>query len=146
MTSAINDPSDGALVETSGGPLRPGRLRQRSEFVAVSRGARFHSKAFSLQSLRRTEGVPAEPCARVGFTVTRKVGKSTERNRMRRRLREAVRVTPGLPLRPDHDYVLVARREALSLPFAALVADLELALINIHRRDGKGRHRSPATG
>jgi ribonuclease P protein component len=146
MTSAINDLSDSAFVETSGGPSRPERLRQRSEFVAVSRGARFHSKAFSLQSLRRTDKNSVEPRPRFGFTVTRKVGKSTERNRMRRRLREAVRVTADLPVLSDHDYVLVARREALSLPFATLVADLKLALTNINRRDGKGRHRKPATG
>ena len=61
-------------------------------------------------------------------TVTKKVGDAVERNRIRRRLREALRITGDLPLRDDHDYVLVARREALSEDFRALCEGFRQAL------------------
>ena len=64
---------------------------------------------------------------RIGFTVTRKTGGSVERNRIRRRLKEALRAAGPLEARADCDYVLVARREALTRDFAALVADLRSA-------------------
>src|SRR5438874_13822969 len=82
---------------------------------------------------------PAEidrPAVRVGFTVSKKVGNAVERNRVRRRLREIVRLTaaedlaPGHEggLRAGHDYVLVGRRAALSLPFERLSEDFQRAL------------------
>ena len=72
---------------------------------------------------------PAIPAvARVGLTVTKKTGGAVERNRIRRRLREALRHAKALSTEPETDYVLVARREALTLPFATLVADLETAV------------------
>ena len=80
----------------------------------------------------------------VGFTASRRVGGAVERNRARRRLREAVRrVLPG-PARPGFDYVVVARPEALSRPFAALLDDLEAAFARAptarpRSRDGRPR-------
>ena len=71
---------------------------------------------------------PPRPAARVGFTVSRKVGNAVERNRVRRRLREIARqVIPG-QARPDLDYVLVGRQAALERDFAALRQDLVQAL------------------
>jgi len=59
-----------------------------------------------LQSRRRDDGGPI----RVGFTVTKKNGTATERNRIRRRLRELVKRLDILSMRPHSDYVLVGRR------------------------------------
>lgn len=56
--------------------------------------------------------------------MTRKQGNAVERNRMRRRLKEAVRRTAGVPFKPGHDYVVVARRDTLTAPFSSLVAAL----------------------
>ena len=61
---------------------------------------------------------------RVGFTVTNKQGNSPERNRMRRRLREAVRQAGGFAMLPGHDYVIVGHREVLSAPFDELTKAL----------------------
>ncbi len=69
---------------------------------------------------------------RVGFTVTKKIGNSVVRNRIRRRLREAVRHVMPEAARPGHDYVLVARHQALSAPFEELVRDLGRALRKLH--------------
>ena len=60
----------------------------------------------------------------IGFTVSKQVGNSPERNRVKRRLRAAAS-TCALAFRPQHDYVLIGRREALATPFTVLVADIE---------------------
>ena len=106
------------------------RLRQRADFLAVAGGARVNSTAFTLQCRRRDDLGPT----RIGFTVTRKNGSATERNRIRRRLREVVRRLDVMAMRPHHDYVLVGRRAALTRDFAAMVDDLALALRRIERR------------
>ena len=108
------------------GSLSPGRLRKRADFVRAAKGARVTARAFALQA-RKQEGDEAV-APRVGFTVTKKTGNSVVRNRIRRRLREVVRVGEALPLRPDHDYVLIARREALSMDFLKLRQELDRAL------------------
>ena len=68
------------------------------------------------------------PAARVGFTVSRRVGNAVARNRVRRRLREIARMIIPAQARPDLDYVLVGRQAALSRDFAALRQDLVEAL------------------
>ena len=105
------------------------RLRQRADFVAVANGARVSSAAFALQSRARSDQGPT----RVGFTVTKKNGTATERNRIRRRLRELVKRLDVISMRPHHDYVLVGRREALTRDFAVMIDDLRSALKRIDR-------------
>jgi ribonuclease P protein component len=106
------------------------RLRQRADFIAVANGARISGAAFVLQGRRRDNDGPV----RVGFTVTKKVGTATERNRIRRRLREVVRQVDDVSLRPHNDYVLVGRRAALNRGFAVMIDDLRSALDRIARR------------
>lgn len=103
------------------------RLKVRAEFLAAARGARSDRRGFVVQARARGDGGPP----RFGFTVTRKVGTAVERNRMRRRLRAAVEAARGA--RDGCDYVVVARRAAISLPFAELVADLSAALAKLDR-------------
>jgi ribonuclease P protein component len=100
------------------------RLRQRADFLAVATGARTATAAFIVQRRRRDDRGPV----RVGFTVTKKNGTATERNRIRRRLRELVRRLPAISLRPHSDYVLIGRRAALTREFSAMLADLKQAL------------------
>ncbi len=51
---------------------------------------------------------------RFGFTVTKKTGNAPERNRIRRRLREAVRRAGEGLEGIGGDFVLIGRREALA--------------------------------
>jgi ribonuclease P protein component len=111
------------------------RLRQRADFLAVANGARVNAAAFALQGRRRDDLGPI----RIGFTVTKKNGTATERNRIRRRLREVVRRTGVMDMRPHHDYVLVGRRAALGRDFAAMVEDLRTALDRLDRQTAKAR-------
>src|SRR5450631_397727 len=106
------------------------RLRQRADFLAVANGARIASAAFVVQSRLRDDDGPI----RVGFTVTRKNGTATERNRIRRRLREVVKRLDVITMRPHSDYVLVGRRAALTTEFAAMIEDLRSALHRLDRQ------------
>ena len=126
------------------------RLRQRTDFLAVATGAKVPAAGFILQALDRREDGPV----RVGFTVSRKVGSATERNRVRRRLREVVRLSPPERMRPGYDYVLIGRRTALSLPFGRLIEDFDQALRRAHtaspadtgKRTGRSRSATPHPG
>jgi ribonuclease P protein component len=107
------------------------RLKRRSDFRAVAQvsggGARSHASGFILQA--RARGSAGPP--RVGFTVSKQVGNAVERNRVRRRLRELIRLAPAA-LCAGHDYVLIGRRAALKLPFDAMTRDLNGALRRVH--------------
>jgi ribonuclease P protein component len=112
------------------------RLKHRSDFLAAQAGVKVPAASFVLQA--RARGDEAPP--RIGFTVSRKVGTATERNRVRRRLREVVRRTAAGSVSAGHDYVLIGRRTALQAPFERLIVELEGALRRAH---GK-RHAGPA--
>jgi ribonuclease P protein component len=113
-------------------------LKRRPEFLRVRGGARSATPAFVLEGKRRDQpALPETP--RFGFTVSKQVGGAVERNRIRRRLKAAVRgILPDHPRR-DFDYVLIARRPALDAAFATLVSDLVVALQRVHA--GKPRNR-----
>src|SRR5436853_4073570 len=113
------------------------RLRQRADFLAVANGARVTSAAFVVQSRRREDEGPI----RIGFTVSRKNGTATERNRIRRRLRELVKRLDHLSMRPHHDYVLVGRRAALTRNFVAMLEDLRSALQRLDRQAPKASRK-----
>ncbi|MCP3474004.1 ribonuclease P protein component [Bradyrhizobium sp. CCGUVB1N3] len=116
------------------------RLRQRADFLAVANGARVNRPAFVLQSRRRDDDGPI----RVGFTVTKKNGTATERNRIRRRLRELVKRCDPVSMHPHHDYVLVGRRDALTRDFAVMLDDLRAAFAKSQRPATQGRGQKPA--
>ena len=109
------------------------RLRQRADFVAAAIGPRMASPAFVVQSRARGDSGPV----RVGFTVTKKVGTATERNRVRRRLRELVKRLDAASVRPHHDYVIVGRRAALDRGFETMFNDLRSALSRLERQTSK---------
>ncbi len=114
------------------------RLKRRADFRAASSGSRIAAGAFVLLARGRDD----ERGARIGFTVSKQVGNAVERNRVRRRLREIVRLSAGATMRDGHDYVLIGRRTALALPFAQIQQQFDSALHRIHSpqkgRDGTG--------
>lgn len=101
-----------------------GRLKKRRDFLAAAKGSKAARRAFVLEARERGDAAPA----RFGFTVTKRTAKkAVERNRMRRRLRELARLACG-KAQAGHDYVLVARRNALTEPFSDLATMLGEAL------------------
>ena len=109
-----------------------GRLKSRPQFLAVRHGEERRGRIFLLEVLDRKDDAPP----RVGFTVTKKHGNAVERNRMRRRLKEAVRLNAAFAMQPGHDYVIVARREVLGIPFDQLSRQL------IHRIENRPSNKS----
>jgi len=114
------------------------RLKQRADFLAAAAGAKAsgataQAAAFVLQARERGDAAPS----RFGFTVSKKVGNAVERNRVRRRLREIVRLSAALPRDAGHDYVLIGRKAALDLPFDRMIAEFAGALKRVHGKSGR---------
>jgi ribonuclease P protein component len=98
--------------------------------------------AFVLEGKARTRAPTGQPSvghgARFGFTVTRKLGGAVERNRMRRRLKEAVRLLQHEHAADEFDYVLMARSPALDRQFSELISDLVTAFRRVNRPKSGG--------
>ncbi len=104
---------------------KPSRLTRRAEFLRVAaRGRKAATPGLVLQALARPDTAPA----RLGFTVTKKVGNAVIRNRTRRRLRAAARAVLAEAPRPGLDLVLIGRDGTRARPFPALLDDLRAAL------------------
>ncbi|MEM6763093.1 MAG: ribonuclease P protein component [Pseudomonadota bacterium] len=102
------------------------RLKRRRDFVRAAKGVRCGTKAFTLQAIQKDgDG------ARVGFTVTKRVGNAVVRNRIKRRLR-ALCEQERSGFLPATDYVFVARRAALHAPSDELAGALRSALATAH--------------
>jgi len=104
-----------------------GKLSRRSDFTAARKGRRFRTPAFTAQIAKRS-GEAEAGGPRVGLTVTKKVGGAVERNRIKRRLRAAVREADAVASDAASDHVLIATREALTIPFDRLARDVAAAL------------------
>ena len=104
-----------------------GRLTKRPEFLAAAAGRRFHTERMTLQGRLRdaTEGFFG---LRFGFTVTKKVGHATERNRIKRRLRAAANDAGAGHADKPVDVVVIGRRDALSAAYDVLVDDIDRGL------------------
>lgn len=127
----MGNPAQATLMAT-------GRLTKRADFLAAAQGRKAHGALLTLQAKPRGD----ESEARLGFTVTRKVGTATERNRIRRRLRAVTRAIADEAALPGHDYVIVARRAVLDAPFDVLTTALGAAFRRVHAAEPKGAPRS----
>jgi ribonuclease P protein component len=131
-------------------------LKTRAEFQRVRAGRKWAARAFVLQGFARVADGASGP--RFGFAVASKAlaesGKAgtvkrpgaVMRNRARRRLKEAVRLTAPSCAKPDFDYVVIGRREALHQSFADLLEDMQLAFDKVHhapRAKGTGAKHKP---
>jgi ribonuclease P protein component len=129
-----------------------GRLRTRPDFLKVAaEGAKWVTPGLILQARRRpppaaagsgkpTLRTPVEQGeVRVGFTVSRKVGNATKRNRARRRLRAIAKEVLAELGQPGCDYVLIGRALTLDRPYSELVQDLRTALGRVGGNQGRSR-------
>lgn len=124
---------------TASTPSRVKTLKKRAEFQRVRKGARFATPAFVLEAKERRDEEPGAGTPRFGFTITRQVGKAVERNRIRRRLKAAIGGVVADHAKGDFDYVVIARRPALTEEFAALVSELVKAFGRVHRVPARSR-------
>jgi len=106
--------------------LRRDRLRKHADFDRVYRnGRRLFSAHMTVFFLGSDQGP-----ARVGFTITRALGKAVERNRLRRRLREAARLNLG-KVGNAVDVVIHPKKSALAADFAELREEIARAFEKI---------------
>ena len=103
----------------------PGRLTRRAEFLRVAaEGRKAPARGVVVQALPRDDAEPA----RLGFTVTRKIGNAVIRNRTRRRLKEAARLVLAETSPAGVDLVLIGRDATRRRDFTKLQDDLRQAL------------------
>ena len=115
------------------------RLLARAEFVAAREGGQGFAEGPLAASWRPREPAPTRPAAegvepavaRVGLTVSSKVGGAVVRNRVKRRLREAVR--QELASLPAVDLVIVARASAARAGLGVMRAWLQNAAARMRK-------------
>jgi ribonuclease P protein component len=109
-------------------------IKTRPDFKAANGGPRYATPGFTM--LRSAQ--PGGAGIRLGFTVTKKLGKAVLRNRIRRRLKAAAQAAlkvAGPQLAPVAiDFVVLARAAAAQLPFPTLHADLARAMISLSQK------------
>ena len=106
----------------------PGRLRRRAAFLLLAaKGRKAPMPGLVLQAMQRGDAGPA----RLGFTVTKRVGNAVVRNRVRRRLKEAARLNLAEHPLAGVDLVLIGREGTRRRAFAALREDFRRALTKV---------------
>jgi len=84
------------------------------------------------------------PGLRIGFTVGRALGGAVTRNRMKRRLREAVRMSRPVP-GVEADVVINPKKTVLTADFADVLNEVERAFAVIEQKlSGEARVRTGA--
>ena len=118
------------------------RLRKHADYQRVYKQSRKH---FSPSMTYFFAGRETSPRGgpRVGLTAGRVLGKAVERNRIKRRMRAAVRIHLGL-LSRDVDVILHPRRMVLTAPFAGLQAEVSRIFATVEKSLGSPP-RSPGT-
>jgi ribonuclease P protein component len=107
---------------------RAARLLKHSDFERVyKQGRRHFSPHMTVFYLSQAEAHSPEQSARVGFTVGRVLGGAVERNQIKRRLREAVRLRRAL-LKGAVDVVINPKKSVLTLDFSVLLEEVGRAL------------------
>lgn len=103
------------------------RLRKHADYQRVYQASRKQfSRQMSYFYALREASVSEEAIPRIGLTVGKVMGKAVDRNRIKRRMREAVRRNVAI-LEGPVDVVLHPRRSVIDLDFATL--DREIAQV-----------------
>jgi ribonuclease P protein component len=118
---------------------RSARLLKHSDFERVyKQGRRHFSPHMTVFYLRRAAENPSdspslEKGTRIGLTVGRVLGGAVQRNRIKRRLREAVRLRRAL-LKGAVDVVINPKKSVLNLEFSVVLDEVERALKLISKK------------
>ena len=114
------------------------RIKRRQDFVAAAKALSQAQTSLILQ-FRDRKDVEAP---RIGFTCTKKLGNAVARNRIKRRLKEAARLTLPDLARSGADYVVIGRSAAENRSFELLQSDLISALQRLHAKAANAPEKS----
>ena len=118
------------------------RLRQSGEFLHLQRrGARYQAGHFVLYGLRGAN----DERSRLGITVSRRVGNAVVRNRLKRRVRECYRLKLRAMLPAGVAMVVIARKGAGELKWAAIDTELLACVANLGRKLDSNPKPCPGT-
>ena len=120
------------------------RLLRHADFERVYKQGRRHFAAHMTVFYLARPSEAQGPGTRVGFTVSKALGGAVQRNRMRRRLREAVRFNGGFPV-VDADVVINPKRSLLAADFSDLRNQVAKAFVVIEKtlKSEKTRKETP---
>lgn len=120
-------------------------LRKRAEFLALRSAPRWREDVFTLQGNVHRAKI-GDPPLRIGYTVTRKCGNAVERNRIRRRLRQAAgKAVRELEYGLSGEMVIVARREVLEARFDTLAAKITKGIDRLAAKGNKAGRKQDVT-
>ena len=140
MTASVSGESNRGVLPRGGKAAFPrsARLLRHADFERVYKlGRRHFSSSMTVFYLARQEapgiGTSTPAGTRVGFTVGRALGGAVQRNRMKRRLREAVRLSRR-PLAVSADVVINPKKSLLTIDFAEVLNEVTRAFVVIEEK------------
>jgi ribonuclease P protein component len=140
VIASVPEESDKSARQRARKFPRSGRLLRHSDYERVyKQGRRHFSASMMVFYWQRPDEVPngskpaVAPGLRIGFTVGRVLGGAVQRNRIKRRLREAVRLTRPVKT-PNADVVINPKKSVLTLDFEVLLNEIRQAFVVIEKK------------
>lgn len=103
--------------------------------MVADTGQSIATRGLVLQVCRQKDNSEKKNAARIGLTVTKKVGNAVTRNKIKRRLRNISREVVANFGLPGYDYVIIGRHKAIDRSYTDLKKDLEYALKKANREE-----------
>lgn len=124
--------------------MKHARLSRHADYQRVYQaGRKQFSPSMTYFFAARPADSPVLAGPRVGLTAGRVLGNAVERNRIKRRMREAVRRHLAL-LSADVDVVLHPRKAVMTMEFARLESEVERIFSGIQRSSAQKQSSGPA--
>jgi ribonuclease P protein component len=140
VIASVPEESDKSARQPARKFPRSARLLRHSDYELVyKQGRRHFSASMTVFYWQRPDEAQSglkpgvAPGVRMGFTVGRALGGAVQRNRIKRRLREAVRLTRPMKT-PNADVVINPKKTVLTLDFQVLLNEIRQAFVVIEKK------------